>query len=772
MRRSLPAAALILWSSTAVAGPPVYLFHIPAGPLKSALVSIGGTAGVTIGITDQLLANTPLPPLDGRFNVPRALRRLLAGTDAGFVQRDDETFQIVRRNHPLAAGAAPRPAAAPVTDATILVTGSKRAVLFQDYPATVDVVDTAALRPNRIGHGSDALVEQLPILASTHLGPGRDKLFIRGIADSSFAGPTQATVGQYLGDVRLNYNAPDPDLALYDIRSVEVLEGPQGTLYGAGSLGGIVRLEPEPPDLSRRLLTISAGAALTAHGAPSGDAAIVANLPLVDGTLALRAVGYGGFDGGYVDDLLRGRRDINRTFTRGLRATLRWRPRGDWTIEVGGVVQDINSHDGQYAERGMPPLTRASVLAQPFDNDYALADVVVRYDVGVTSLVSASSFVGHNLDTVYDASVSTATPLRYEGEDAITIWTNETHLSHRDARGRSWVVGFELLRSEDRLARQLGPPGAQSPISGTRNVVEEGSLFGEATLPLVRGWSVTGGARVDYARQVGEVLDQPSPHREEPNRHVVSALPSLALLWKPAARLSLYGRYQEGYRPGGLSVQANDTQRFEADSLATWEAGARFGTAADRFSATFALSYAHWEDIQADLVDTSGLPYTANIGSGRVTGAELRAIWRPVDRLRLEGALFADRSRLTHPAPAFAGERDASLPNIPGFLGRAAAAYRLEVAGRPVDLTASVRYVGRSRLGVGPTLDLAQGPYVDTSAGGSVRLGRITASLDATNLLDRRGNVFALGNPFGVMAGRQVTPLRPRTIRLGSTIPF
>jgi outer membrane receptor protein involved in Fe transport len=73
------------------------------------------------------------------------------------------------------------------------------------------------------------------MLFSTQLGPGRNKLFIRGVADSSFTGPTQATVGQYLGDVRLNYNAPDPDLNLYDIARVEVVEGPQGTLYGAGS---------------------------------------------------------------------------------------------------------------------------------------------------------------------------------------------------------------------------------------------------------------------------------------------------------------------------------------------------------------------------------------------------------------------------------------------------------------------------------------------------------------------------------------------------------
>jgi hypothetical protein len=78
--------------------------------------------------------------------------------------------------------------------------------------------------------GTEKITQRVPTVASTYLGSGRNKLFIRGIADSSFTGPTQATVGQYLGDLRLSYNAPDPDLRLSDLARVEVLEGPQGTL--------------------------------------------------------------------------------------------------------------------------------------------------------------------------------------------------------------------------------------------------------------------------------------------------------------------------------------------------------------------------------------------------------------------------------------------------------------------------------------------------------------------------------------------------------------
>src|SRR3546814_8229338 len=105
-----------------------------------------------------------------------------------------------------------------------------------------------------------------------------------------------------LGNARLTYSAPDPDLKLYDVASVEVLEGPQGTLYGAGSLGGIIRIEPMPPDLYAGGGGAWAAGQLTEHGDPGGDAGAVLNVPIAEGTAAFRGLVYGGIDGGYIDD--------------------------------------------------------------------------------------------------------------------------------------------------------------------------------------------------------------------------------------------------------------------------------------------------------------------------------------------------------------------------------------------------------------------------------------------------------------------------------------
>jgi outer membrane receptor protein involved in Fe transport len=747
---------------------------IPPQPLRTAIVTLGDTASVTIGLSDPTLGAIQTHGIRGRMSPRDALTRMTKGTTATFVQIDPRGFRVLRRPAPTPARSTrppPSPASAPMAGTDIVVTASKRSASLADYPGSVTEVDVNSLRAGSRIHGSEALIQQVPVLTSTHLGPGRNKLFIRGIADSSFNGPTQATVGQYLGDVRLTYSAPDPDLALYDIKTIEVLEGPQGTLYGAGSLGGVIRIEPNAPDLEHWSGSLSTGLSATAHGAPGVDGALIANAPLISDRVALRLVAYGAIDGGYIDDPSRDLHDINRTLTRGGRVTLRYQPAPDWTIDLGGVLQNIDSRDGQYSLRGLPAYERSSVIAQPFDNDYTLGSLVVRHAMGNTSLTSATSAVFHDVGSTYDASSSPLAPMRYHEEHDITVFTNETRLAHHADDGSGWVIGTELLRSSDKLRRTLGPVGEVTGLTGTSNTVEEVSLFGEATLRVMSRWFVTGGGRLGFARQTSDVLDSPIGD-DDRHRHDVSILPSIGLLWKPASGLSVFARYQEGYRPGGLAVQSGNVQRFEPDSVATSEIGVRIGGIHTRFSATASVSYAHWEDVQADLVDTAGLPYTANIGSGRVLGLEIQSRWSPVPQVSLDGALFLNDSNLSRPTTAFAGERDATLPNIADLTARLGITWHGRLMGHPFDLMASAHYVGHSRLGVGPALDIPQGGYTNTAISLRAPVGRVTVSLDATNILEERGNVFSFGNPFGVTQGNQMTPLRPRTLRLGTSFAF
>ena len=294
------------------------LFDIKAGTLSDALVALGVQGSVSVGLSNGAVLHRPVPAVRGRLTVDAALRRLLAGSGLHAVRIDERSYTIAADRPKSSLPQPAEPIAIVPERADIVVTASKRDILLRDFPGTIAMLDaTAAGLNGNARSGTQAIIDSIAGLSSTHLGPGRNKLIIRGVADSSFTGPTQAIVGQYLGDVRLSYNAPDPNLNLYDIASVEVLEGPQGTLYGAGSLGGIVRLIANAPDLSATAGSIALGLTLVEGGGPSNDQAAMINLPLRKGRIGLRGVAYRSVEGGYIHDIRRGLRHINRSDTEG-----------------------------------------------------------------------------------------------------------------------------------------------------------------------------------------------------------------------------------------------------------------------------------------------------------------------------------------------------------------------------------------------------------------------------------------------------------------------
>jgi outer membrane receptor protein involved in Fe transport len=765
-------------------------FNISAGRLSDALIALGEQARITIGASDPGLTRLRSRPLRGRMSVRAALGRQLAGTGYSFTFLDARTVRIVRAPPaapPRPAPPSPRPVppthAAPPPEPPqpdIIVTASKQGVALDRFGGTVHLIDLNNEDVGRFGaRGSEAVLNRLPMLASTSLGPGRNKIYIRGVADSSFNGPSQSIVGQYLGDVRLTFNAPDPDLQLYDIRRVELLEGPQGTLYGTGSLGGILRLVPNEPDLSDAAGAVSAGAMATHHGDAGGDVAGMVNLPIVHGRLAFRAVGYRAIDGGYIDDLGRGLHDVNRISTYGGRATLLWEPGDNWRLELGGLAQYIAGRDGQYAMRGLPPLSRRTSLAQPFDNDYQLGQLTLRKRWPGVELVSATGVVRHALETRFDATgfPGTTGPQLYTEDIGITLVSNETRLSQPNAGGEGWVVGWSLLHDISRIRRRLGPPGAALPIAGVRNEVTEAALFGQYSVALTERLVGTIGGRLTYSRSAGMPLDAPDDSNE-PDRTDVRASPTAAITWRLGRRLLLYGRFQQGFRAGGLAVSATGSaasaQRFESDSLTSYEAGVRFGRPdADRLSFNAAISYARWADIQADLIDSRGLPFTTNLGDGRIYGLEFEASWRATRALSFDASAFINHSALSAPNPAFAAADERALPNIARAGARAAAHFRAALSpGLTVALDGSVRYVGESHLGIGAPLDIDQGRFVDGQIGARLDFGRFGLSLDVDNIADARGNRFSFGNPFSVASRQQTTPLRPRTVRIGFDAAF
>jgi outer membrane receptor protein involved in Fe transport len=778
VRIAEPALAITLLVAPAAASTQQTRFDIPAGTLGQALIALGQQAHITVGITDPRLAAIRSPGVRGRMDVRHALTKLLSGTGYGFILKGGSARIVAaapaHRAPPRKPPQARSVEAADTSD--IIVTASKQDVRETQFGGNIHLIELSRSDVSQLGaQGSDAILAQLPVIASTHLGPGRDKLYIRGVADSSFNGPSQSIVGLYLGDVRLTYNAPDPDLALYDMDRVEVLEGPQGTLYGTGSLGGILKFVPNRPEFAAFSGFASAGGAATTHGGVGGDISGTLNLPLAH-NVALRVVGYSASLPGYIDDLRLDRREINRTIVRGGRAALRIDAGNNWDIEIGGVTQNTNGRDGQYALSNLPPLKRVSNFAQPYDNDYRLASFTVRKKLPEIEFVSATGWVRHDLETHFDATGFPATtgPQLFVEDIRITMISNETRLSRLNAKGEGWLVGLGLIHDVDEVLRALGPVDALAPISRLRNEMNEAALFGQYLYPLGERFLLTAGGRVTYNQEEGGLLDTDSDEGE-PKRKDVRFSPSAALTYRLGQRSVAYVRFAQAHRAGGLAVSdgasSGSVRRFETDSLSSIEAGVRLGQVSrDRLALSMSVSHARWKDVQADLIDSTGLPFTTNLGDGRIDGLEVEAVWRAVRGLTFELAAFVNESKI-HRFDGVPGSSE--LPNIADAGARGAVQFRRRLS-PSVSLkgTASVRYVGKSRLGISPPLDLKQGGYVQGDVGARLDFGRFGASLDVTNVADVKGNRFSLGNPFSVAEGNQVTPLRPRTLRLGIDAAF
>ena len=186
-----------------------------------------------------------------------------------------------------------------------------------------------------------------------------------------------------------------------------------------------------------------------------------------------------------------------------------------------------------------------------------------------------------------------------------------------------------------------------------------------------------------------------------------------------------------------------------------------------------ALFAVDWNNVQADLVDEAGLPYTANIGNGRIYGLDGEIQWRATPSLTLTAAAFLNQSFLYDVPPEFGEPNKNTLPNIPDDGLRLGLEWRRQLA-RKVGLTvnASFRGFGKSNLGVGPLLDVSQGNYGVVGIGARLAFPRFGLSLDIANLGDTRANTFAFGNPFELAGRNQITPVRPRTIRLGIDARF
>jgi outer membrane receptor protein involved in Fe transport len=734
--------------------------------LPDAIAELAREARVSIG-TVGTLPHIRTSHLHGRMAIAEALARLLAGTDYEARQVGPTAWRIERANpRPYMDAPDDGPAPPPVP---IVVTATKQPLALLSLPAAVTVSQLTEAQRNDPATNSATVSGQLDGLDLTSLGPGRNRMFLRGIADSAFSGESQSTVAVVLDEARLTYAAPDPDIRLVDIERVEVLKGPQGSLYGTGALGGIYRLVSHPAQIGETSLSLTGGGSLVAHGGTGYSSSIIANLPVTADSAALRLVGYSTREPGWVDTGLR--HDANVTRVNGARALLGVVPAEGWRLDLTGFAQWLEAKDSRYVYVSRS-FSRPDQLAEPHDNDLRHLAARLTGGIGTIDLTLASALTWHSVDQTLDATVGAdnfglADPQSFYDRRSYRVWDSELRL-RGNLGALDWLAGISHLEARQHLATSLaGQTGSELVLDDDKRFSHDTAAYLDLTLPLTSELTLDGGGRLfrSSIREIRILGDGPVSRE----RDKTGLTPSLALAWQPNADRLIYLRYGSAFRQGGSDISPGGTiEELKGDELASVEAGWRERLAG---GGHFELNawYAVWENLQSDILQPDGLIETANAGDARILGAEASASFALARNWHFEAGANFTSALLTRNALGYE-LHDRRLPVVPKYTLRTALRHDFTIGTARMWVRAGLRYIGSSRMSFDPDLDRPMGKLWNGSIEAHAALGAWELGVSARNLFGDKNNVFAFGNALRYRTMPQFTPQQPLTVSLTATL--
>ncbi|QUD89502.1 TonB-dependent receptor [Phenylobacterium montanum] len=289
----------------------------------------------------------------------------------------------------------------------IVVTANRSgAESLQKVAAAISAVNIQQVDQSGAGNLVD-LAKFTPSLSITQGAPGYNKFDMRGLTTGPYAGSDtsdRSLVAVYLDDTPISVQGQTPDLRVYDLERVEILRGPQGTLYGASSMAGTIRFVTAKPSLTKTFGSLEVTGGATEHGQGSYSLRGMFNTPLANDQLALRGTIYTGEDGGYIDNIgLRDKKDANRNRSTQGRLALRWRPNDRFTADLSATVEESRAYGLNSVLSGLPAYTTSTNSSEGTSDDLQLFSLNLDYDLGRADLISTTSYTWRRLG--YDASI-------------------------------------------------------------------------------------------------------------------------------------------------------------------------------------------------------------------------------------------------------------------------------------------------------------------------------------------------------------------------------
>jgi iron complex outermembrane receptor protein len=656
----------------------------------------------------------------------------------------------------------------------VVVTAQKREELLRNVPQSVTAITEETLERLQANDFTD-YAGHVPGLAVTGGQPGNSRVTLRGLNTGGVA----STVGIYVDETPfgsstslVNAAALALDLDPYDVTRIEVLRGPQGTLYGANTLGGLIKFVTAAPDPTEFSGRASGGYETTEGGDSSWSARAMVNVPLGD-QAALRISGLRRSEGGYVDDPSRGVEDVNGVETSGWRAAFLLNATDDLAIRLSAQSQDIDSENSEavaYFQSPLEPVAGDTDQFSPFDvtSDvtYRILNGTIDWDLGWASLISSTSYSELEQFHLEDGTLAFGLPSFLVESIPQDKVTQEVRLASNGDGPLEWLLGAFYTSENGLLDQEIffgTPPGIVTGLTATiDSEYQETAVFGGVTYHFSDQFDVALGAR--YAENEQSMVQggtAVSNGTEESSDDAFTY--SIAPRWRPNDRTMIYARLATGYRPGGpniLGVPSVIPPTFGPDQTTNYEIGVKVDLIEGLLRLDAAAFHIDWEDIQL-LVFDGAVAGNANGGGAESQGVEWSAILTPSDALTVvwSGA-YTDAQLTDDTDPIVVGGAVGDpLPYAPEWASTLDVTYEWTAFG---DNTAHVggawRYVGEQSTGF---------PGV-----GGILFGAEQIELPSYNILDLRAGVEFDAFSLDVFA-RNVTDERAVTQfgGFGQTLP-
>lgn len=749
-------------------------FDIPAQDMQSALNEFARQSDRQILFSTSVSTGKRTGGVKGELEPEAALERLLMGSGLTFRVTADRAILVENAKPAAGAGntdlrAAPAEHAGTGKIEEIFVTATRREQNLREVPQSVTALTQKSLARIQADDFQD-YAKLVPGLQLSTPTPGTAQITLRGLSSLNAA----STTGIYVDNTPVGSSSGlangshfTADLNAFDLQRIEVLRGPQGTLYGASTMGGLLKFVTNPPNLAG----FAARAQLNTEdvkGEMGLSAKAMVNVPLSE-RLAVRLTGFRNEEPGFIDDPSRHLDDVNDTVSTGLRASVLFEVNDALNLRVTSMGQDNDlaaANDVDLAVDTSDPvlapvrpyrplhgdLQHARGVSERVDIEYRVHNATVSWDLAGFDLMSSTSYASYGQEAVNDVTLLHGLVQTNHGD--LDKFTQELQLTSQSDSGMEWVAGVYYTRETGSIHQHYTNFIYDGSSLGLDSELEELAVFGTFTYELTPRLDVAFGLRAarneQRAFQHGEGFFETFDSTEDSSEDVF--LYSIAPRWRPSDAATVYMRVASGYRPGGPNIipvgnPADAPRTYDSDTVISFEAGVKADLFERGVSVDLSAFYVRWEDLQSTgLVNQTSV--VSNAGEAESQGLEWAVELRPFPGLTVDlvgaytDAALTESTASGTGADLLGGRDGDPLPYVSKWTVLAGASYEWPLSGTATGyIGASWNYIDERRTDFGSDYGYQLTlPSHDTA---DVRFGidfeRWSVGFYGKNITDERG---------------------------------